>query len=279
MHTPVDEAVEKPVDGAGEAGAAVDGPVDAGVPPTPAQLRSAAPGPPVRSCGPLSLLAVSLLCALGALAVDDWQQAAVALLVQLLCLPLVVGRGASPGRRLVPLAVAALSVGWSTVLAGDSDEPLRTAATAALRLVVLVLPGVLLLGWLDPGEAGDHLAQRLRLPGRVVVAAVAALGQLATLAQVWDQVAAARRVRGLGAGRSPLSRARWAASTAFGLLVDAVRRAGRTAVAMDARGFAAAGVDAPRSWALPAPWRRADSVLLAAGALVAAVPLLVRLLG
>ena len=69
---------------------------------------------------------------------------------------------------------------------------------------------------------------------------------------------------------------RWSGSTAFGLLVDAVRRAGRTAVAMDARGFDAA---ARRSWALPAPWRRADTVLLLIGTVVAAVPLLLRLVG
>lgn len=150
--------------------------------------------------------------------------------------------------------------------------------TAALRLVVLVLPGVLLLGWVEPAETGDHLAQRLRVPGRVVVAVVTALGQLDTLAASWDQIAAARRVRGFGPGRGPVSRVRWSASTAFGLLVDAVRRAGRTSVAMDARGFAS-DTALGRTWALPAPWRRSDTVLLLTGTVVAAVPLLLRIAG
>ena len=66
---------------------------------------------------------------------------------------------------------------------------------------------------------------------------------------------------------------RWAASTAFGLLVEALRRAGRIAVAMDARGFAAAH---RRSWAQPAPWHRADTVLLVLAVLVPAVPWVVR---
>jgi energy-coupling factor transporter transmembrane protein EcfT len=198
--------------------------------------------------------------------------------VQLLCLPFVVGGPRALAVRSVPVALAAVSVGWSVIIGGDSAEPLWTALTAALRLLVLVLPGVLLLGWLDPAEAGDHLAQRLHVPGRVVVAVVAALGQLGTLSASWDQIAAARRVRGLGPGRGPVSRIRWSASTAFGLLVDAVRRAGRTSVAMDARGFAS---DAAlrRSWALPAPWRHADTVLLVVGLLVALVPLLLRLGG
>ncbi|WP_170127127.1 energy-coupling factor transporter transmembrane component T family protein [Kineococcus rhizosphaerae] len=250
--------------------------MDDTVPETAAARRSRGPGPLVRHCGPLPLLAVGLLCTLGAFAVDAWWQAAGALAVQALCLPLVVADVRVAARRLLPLGIAALSVGWSTVLAGDSPEPLWTALAAALRLVVLVLPGSLLLGWIDPAEAGDHLAQRLRLPARVVVAAVVALGRLDSLADSWEQVAAARRVRGFGPGRGPVSRLRWAASTSFGLLVDAVRRAGRVSVAMDARGFAGATA-ARRSWALPAPWRRADTVLLVVGALVAAVPLLLRL--
>lgn len=251
--------------------------VDTAVGETAAQRRSAGPGPLVRHCGPLSCLAVGLLCALGAFAVQEWWQAAGALALQLLCLPLVVADGRALLRRVLPLALAAASVGWSTVLAGDSADPLWTAVTAALRLVVLVLPGVLLLGWVEPAEAGDHLAQRLRLPGRVAVAVVVALGQLDALADSWDQIAAARRIRGFGPGRGPLARVRWAASTAFGLLVDAVRRSGRISTALDARGFAAEAA-VRRSWALPAPWRRSDTVLLVVGAFVAATPSLLRLL-
>ncbi|GAB3463085.1 energy-coupling factor transporter transmembrane component T family protein [Kineococcus endophyticus] len=252
--------------------------VETTVPPTAAERRSAGPGPVVRHCGPLPLLAVGVLCAVGAFAVQEWWQAAGALVVQALCLPLVVGDVRAALRRLLPLGIAALSVGWSTVLAGDSPEPLWTALTAALRLLVLVLPGALLLGWLDAAEAGDHLAQRLRVPGRVVVAVVVALGRLDALADSWDQIAAARRVRGLGPGRGPVGRVRWAASTSFGLLVDAVRGAGRVSLAMDARGFAGERAGR-RSWALPAPWRRADTVLLLVGTAVAAVPLLLRLGG
>lgn len=266
VHTAVDDVV-----GNGP------GVVDDGVPPTAAQRRGAGPGPVVRHCGPLPLLAVGVLCAVGAFAVERWWQAAGALAVQLLCLPLVVPGVRALVRRSLPLLIAAVSVGWSTIVAGDAPDPLWTALTASLRLLVLVLPGAVLLGWIDPAEAGDHLAQRLRLPGRVVVAAVVALGQLGTLAAAWEQIAAARRVRGSGPGAGPVSRVRWSASTAFGLLVDAVRRAGRTAVAMDARGFDSDGA-VRRSWALPAPWRRADTVLLLVGAVVAAVPLLLRLL-
>ena len=47
----------------------------------------------------------------------------------------------------------------------------------------------------------------------------------------------ARRARGVDAGRNPVARLRLFASTAFALLVGAIRRGTRLAVAMDARGF------------------------------------------
>jgi len=240
------------------------------VPPTATQDRTAAGGPPVRRCGPLSLLGASVLPVAGSLAVDTWRVGAVALAVQLLLLPLAVRGWRALLPRLVPVTIAAVSVGWSTWLLGGEADPVAAAVASVLRIAVLVLPGVVLLAWLDPSETGDHLAQRLHLPARAVVAATAALEQLTALAQAWDELSRARRARGLGPGRGPVSRVRWAASTAFGLLVEGLRRAARVSVAMDARGFADA---AGRSWALPARWALADTVLLVVGALVAAVPL------
>jgi energy-coupling factor transporter transmembrane protein EcfT len=60
----------------------------------------------------------------------------------------------------------------------------------------------------------------------------------------------------------------------LGLLIETLRQAGRMAVAMEARGFSAAVTSAtPRTWAEPAPWRPGDSLMLALGLLVAAMPL------
>src|SRR4029079_9850782 len=96
--------------------------------------------------------------------------------------------------------------------------------------------------------------QRLRLPARPVVAAVAALHRFEGLGEQWDQVARVRRGRGLGPGRAPLSRGRHVAALTFGLLIQTLRQAGRMAVAMEARGFSpaarpGAGTSAPGTWA------------------------------
>jgi energy-coupling factor transport system permease protein len=273
VHSSVHRCVDNP---GGTRSEGVDEPVDDTRPPTAAERRGRVPGPVVRHCGPLPLLTVGLLAAVGSFAVQEWWQAAGALVAQAICLPLVVRDARALGRRLLPVALAAASVAWSTVLASDSPDPLWTALTATLRMLVLVVPGVVLLAWIDPEEAGDHLAQRVHVPARVAVAVVVALGRLDALAESYRRIADARHVRGLGPGRSVRSRVRWAASTAFGLLVDAVRSSGRTATAMDARGFDGA---AARTWALPAPWRRCDTVALTVGTLVAALPLLLRLGG
>lgn len=249
------------------------------IPATATQTRSAAAGPPVRRCGPLSVLVAALLPAAGSLAVDSWPVGALALAVQLALLPLAVGALRDLLPRLLPVALAAVTIGWSSWLLGDPTDaattPLELGLTAVLRVFVLVLPGAVLVAWLDPAEAGDHLAQRWRWPARAVVAAVVALGQLSVLHETWDEVSRARRARGLGPGRGPVAAVRWSASTSFGLLVDALRRAGRTSTAMDARGFAHAH---HRSWAQPAPWHRADTVLVLVAAVVAAVPVLARAL-
>ena len=98
---------------------------------------------------------------------------------------------------------------------------------------------MLLAARVDPFVLGDHLGQRLRLPARPVVAAVAALQRFESLDQQWHQLRRTRRVRGLDVGRSPLARARQVGALTAGLLVQSLRQAGRMAVAMEARGFSA----------------------------------------
>ncbi len=64
-------------------------------------------------------------------------------------------------------------------------------------------------------------------------------------------ITVARRARGVEAGRNPVARLRLFVSTAFTLLVGAIRRGTRLAVAMDARGF-----DSGADWLLVAGARR-----------------------
>ena len=255
-------------------GAGVEAGAEAGV-------RQAAPGRRPRRaglaarCGPLSLLGSSLLLISGAMAITDIRAALGGVALELLLAPLVLGWG-RPSVRLLPGLLAVVSVGFSSWLLSTGQDPL-VGATAGLRVAFFVLPGVLLAGLADPFALGDHLAQRLRLPARPVVAAVAALQRFEGLGEQWDQLRRIRRVRGLDPGRSPAARGRNAAALTFALLVQTLRQAGRMAVAMEARGFSAAGTfGVRRTWAEPAPWLRADSGLIALGLVVAVTPILLQ---
>ncbi|GAA2741171.1 hypothetical protein GCM10009868_06250 [Terrabacter aerolatus] len=252
-------------------------------PPQPAPDPEPERRPLVARAGPLSLLAAAL-CVLPLPALlDTWRQGLAVLIVEVL-LGLVGLLAPGPGRapharlrgvlaRLAPAAVAVVGVAWSAWLLGGRD--VEVAAGAALRVLCLLVPSAVVVGFIDPEGLGDHLAQRLRLPARPVVAATAALQRLQSFDALWGELMTTRRVRGVRADRGPVARGREAVVVTGGLLVGALGQASALALAMDARGFAEAR---RRTWAGPAPWRRPDTLALGAGILVIAAAATARLL-
>lgn len=232
--------------------------------------------PPAVTCGPLSVLLACLLTLLGSLWIRDLRTALVAVGLEVLLLPLALRWTVVTAVRLAVALLAGLTVAWSAWLLGD-PRSLETAATAFLRICFFTVAGAVLLGHVEPDELGDHLAQRLHLPARAVVASVAALQRLGEMAEDWRAIRRTRRVRGFGGSRSPVAQIRETGALTFGLLVASLRRAGRMAVAMDARGFAAPTAATGRTWARPAPWTRADSALSVLALTVSAVPLVMSL--
>ncbi|QIM23233.1 ATP-binding cassette domain-containing protein [Phycicoccus sp. HDW14] len=233
-------------------------------------------------CGPLALLAGALLAIPAGVVSPHWSTSLAVLAVQVVLAVVALaapGRGSPPPRRLrgvllrlVPGALAAVSVGWSTWWLAGHD--LDTASTVALRVLVIVLPSAVLVPWVDPDRLGDHLAQRLGLPDRPVVATAAAIQRVHTFGQVWAEIGRARRVRGLGVSpRRPGTVVGHLGALTLGLLVRTLRAAADLAVAMDARGFATAR---RRTWWAPAPWRPRDTLLVLLAALPTVVALVAR---
>ena len=90
-----------------------------------------------------------------------------------------------------------------------------------------------------------------------------------TFGDVWAEISRARRVRGIGATvRSPKSVLAELSALTIGILVRSLQAAATLAVAMDSRGFATAH---RRTWAAPAHWRGADTVLILLSLLPVAV--------
>jgi energy-coupling factor transport system permease protein len=141
-----------------------------------------------------------------------------------------------------------------------TSSVLKTSLSYALRLLALALPGVLVYATTDPTDLADSLIQHAKAPARFAIGALAAFRLVGLLTEEWRLISMARRARGIDSGGNPLRWLRLFAGTAFGLLVGAIRRGTRLALAMDARGFDA-GV--PRSTARPMPFGAADGALIA----------------
>ena len=147
------------------------------------------------------------------------------------------------------------TVYWQFGPAAISDHSMWLALGIGLRMCAIVMPAIALLDRIDPTDMGDGLAQILHLPARPVLAALAGARMTALMAADWKALERARRARGVG----DASRIRSFLRGSFSLLVFALRRSGKLATTMEARGFGAAG---RRTWARPSRLRAADAVLL-----------------
>jgi energy-coupling factor transport system permease protein len=213
---------------------------------------------------PVAKVAAALVLGFGAALSDDAVTPAVLVLLVLLILAAGGVTAVDILRRGWPLLVSAAGLGATTLLFGDSPTPLLTALTVTIRVVAVALPGVVVLLTVDPTDLADSLVQNARLPARFAYAALAALRLLPLMGAEWQTIKAARRARGIDAGRNPLRHLELFAGTVFTLLVGAVRRGTRLALAMDARGFDATG---PRTLARPQVVRQSD-IALVVGAFV-----------
>ena len=221
--------------------------------------------------GPLSLLLACLFPVVGAIAVTSTRQGLVCLLAELVLLGWLATDLRSSAFRVGFGLLAAASIIVSTWLYGGRH--LDEALGAGLRILYIVTPAALLSPAIEPSRLGDHLGQRVRMPARGVVAAVAALQRLDDTVDQWQTIQRARRARGLGIDGGPGRRLRGSAAGAFSLLVLSLRRAAVTTTAMDARGFGGA---TRRTWAEPAPWTWADSLVLTLALFLALLPWLLR---
>ena len=274
---PADEA------GAAPAGHAHDRGAQAGekVAPKPSRGtgRSGARGLLART-NPVARVLALLVATTPLLITIDPVSAGVALALELALMPLSGVSVRSFFLKATPLLVAAplgaLSmllyaspgghVYWQLGPAAISDHSMWLALGIGLRMCAIVMPAIALLDRIDPTDMGDGLAQILHLPARPVLAALAGARMTSLMAADWKALERARRARGVG----DASRIRSFLRGSFSLLVFALRRSGKLATTMEARGFGAAG---KRTWARPSRLRAADAVLMVVAIAVPAIAL------
>lgn len=212
----------------------------------------------------------------------DPVSAGVALALELALMPLSGVSARSFFLKATPLLVAAPlgalsmllyatpggTVYWQLGPAAISDHSMWLALGIGLRMCAIVMPAIALLDRIDPTDMGDGLAQILHLPARPVLAALAGARMTSLMAADWKALERARRARGVG----DASRIRSFLRGSFSLLVFALRRSGKLATTMEARGFGAAG---KRTWARVSRLRAADAVLMIVAVALPAIALTV----
>jgi energy-coupling factor transport system permease protein len=237
---------------------------------------------PLARRNPVAKLGAALLFSLPLIATLDPLTPAIGVAIELAVLPLFGVGYRAVARRAWPLTLAAGGVVVAMVLfaasrTGDllfalgpfdiTTGVVSSALGLVLRIFAVALPGIIVFATTDPTDLADALVQNARAPDRFAIGALAAFRLVPLLGQEWQMLSLARRARGIDAGRNPLAVLRLFGSTAFALLVGALRRGGRLAVAMDARGFDSGQ---PRTYARRQVFTGADAALLAGAALLSA---------
>lgn len=224
------------------------------------------PGAPLAAANPLAKLGAAAIVMLALfLSVDPMTPlpflVAIAVAVRLTGVPagaLVV--------RSAPLFVAAVGAALVNGIFASGGPSLLAGVATWLRLVTIALAGVVAFVTIDPTDLADALVQHLRAPPRFAVGALAAFRLLPLFATEWETIGLARRARGIDDAGRWMTRLSSFRERAFTLLVAAIRRGVRLALAMDARGF---GALPGRTIARPQPFGDRDRALLLAALAVA----------
>jgi energy-coupling factor transport system permease protein len=209
---------------------------------------------------PLAKIGAALVLMLALFITVDPVTPALVLIAEIAAIPLIGVPSRALLRRALPAFIGAIGIGFfNALLSGD----IGGGVAIGLRLVGIALAGIVAIASIDPTDLADALVEHLHAPRRFTVGALAAFRLMPLFADEWQTIALARRARGLDNGRV----------TAFlamtrSLLVAAIRRATRLAIAMDGRGFADQGC---RTLARPRAIVGRDWSLIFASVIVAAL--------
>lgn len=222
------------------------------------------PSAPLARRHPIAKIVAALILMLALFVTVDLVTSSVVLVALLIAARFSGLPPRSLAARAAPLLIGAISLGvFNALLSGSA----AAGAAIAMRIIGVSLAGMIAVATIDPTDLADALVEHAHAPSRFVVGALAAFRLFPLFSREWDVLGLARRARGIEADRTYVDRARAFPGRALGLLVAAIRRATRLALAMDARGFGARDC---RTLARPRALARRDGALVA-GALVLAV--------
>ena len=240
---------------------------------------------------PLSKLAINLLyVVLLSMIVDPITPAvfAIAALIALRTLGGVPFK--TIGYIFIPLLVVSFGTFWSTSLFYDASalseshvalqvgplvltyEALGYGLTITLRLIAIFISSMMFVLTTDPTEFIQSLVQQLRVSFRFGYGILAAYRFVPMLQYELANIRAAHKVRGFDESKGFAARINALRSYTVPLLAITLRKAGRVALAMDSRGFAA-GPD--RTYYHQTAFGQRDYVFIAGAVVLAGLALAV----
>ena len=222
------------------------------------------PRAPLAKAHPLAKIAAALICMLALFLTIDPITPTLVLLAEVGVVPLIGVPLRALLRRALPVFVAAIGIGFFNAVV---SRDIGGGVAIGIRLVGIALAGIVAIASIDPTELADALVEHLHAPPRFTVGALAVFRLLPLFADEWQTIALARRARGIE-NTGPLARITAFFPMTRSLLVAAIRRATRLAIAMDGRGFADAGSPC-RTLARPRPILARDWWLIAASLAIA----------
>lgn len=148
-----------------------------------------------------------------------------------------------------------------------SEESLARGLLIGMRTFIFTMVGLILSSTTRSVPLFYSLMQQLKLPVRYAYGCLAAFRMLPTMAEEFTHVRQAMKVRGLSRQRGPRAVYERIRRYAMTMLAQSIRRAQRTAVAMEAKRFS---LDGSRTFYYEIGWSRYDLYFLAVVAVTVA---------
>ncbi|MFB1081698.1 energy-coupling factor transporter transmembrane protein EcfT [Jeotgalibacillus sp. JSM ZJ347] len=142
---------------------------------------------------------------------------------------------------MIPFLLGAVGYFWTTLVFGNEDSTLGTALSLSFRVLAFSSLSLLFVFTTKPVDFILSLMQQLKLSPKIAYSILVGYQFLPVLKDEFFQIRQAQQLRGLEVPKSPVKRVIAMRHVLIPMLAGAVRKAERTAFAMEARGFTGEG--------------------------------------
>lgn len=142
---------------------------------------------------------------------------------------------------MLPFLLGAVGYFWTTLVFGNEESTLGTALSLSFRVLAFSSLSLLFVFTTKPVDFILSLMQQLKLSPKIAYSILVGYQFLPVLKDEFFQIQQAQQLRGLEAPKSPVKRVLAMRHVLIPMLAGAVRKAERTAFAMEARGFTGEG--------------------------------------